>query len=137
MLLLVVLIRPEAREAVILYVPCPSICPTMRDLCVPPAKKQGPTSAVRAFSPPHKARRRCATAIGWSVDQVPRAPALFVRRRHGIGDRPLAFRMRTKASEDGITTALITYLCKRISRVCVSGHQGSRQATRRQRHDRS
>ena len=48
-----------------------------------------------------------------------RAPALFVRRRHGIGDRPLAFRMRTKASEDGIIVALITYLCS-----CVRGYGG-------------
>lgn len=114
LLLSLVLIRAKPREAAVLYRPCPSICPTMRDLCVAPAKKQGLPPAAGAFSPPHKARISCATAIGRSTDQVPRAPARFVRRRRGISDLPLAFRMQTKASEDGISS------CQHSTPTCVS-----------------
>ena len=63
----VLLLRPitlKQGKLLAYYMACPSICPTMRDLCVRPAKSQGLTAATRAFSPPHKARRRCATAIG-------------------------------------------------------------------------
>lgn len=103
--LVLLLIRAKSKGSCCLICSAPPSAPPCVTCAFTPAEKQGLTAAARAFSPPHKARRRDARLrLDGASDQVPRAPARFVRRRHGIGDLPLAFRMQTKASEDGFSS---------------------------------
>lgn len=70
--------KSEKQGKLLSYMLCPSICPTMRDLCVHAGRKAGSNGGGSRFlATAQSAQERCATAIGWSVGSSAQSTCAF------------------------------------------------------------